>query len=96
MEDDLDLDLGRGRGRAAQGGAGTRDPGLNEKHWKLKPNQKSPLSEGPAPDQDPGPGQSLAIVPGLGLGPGRTRLKLYWIIYNYHILSDLLNNVELD
>ena len=29
MEDDLD----RGRGRAAQGGAGTRDPGLNEKHW---------------------------------------------------------------
>ena len=36
MEDDLGLDLGRGR--AAQGGAGTRDPGLKEKHW-LSSNQ---------------------------------------------------------
>ena len=68
-----DLGLGRGQGRAVQGGAGTRDPGLKEKHWKFKPN--SLLSEGPAPDRDPGPGQSLAIVPGLGPGPGRTRLN---------------------
>ena len=28
-----DLGLGRGQGRAVQGGAGTRDPGLKEKHW---------------------------------------------------------------
>ena len=70
-----DLGLGRGQGRAVQGGAGTRDPGLKEKHWKFKLNQNSPLSKGPAPDRDPGPGQSLAIVPGLGPGPGRTRLN---------------------